>query len=368
MSRTSIFYHWAGLAVMSVFSMAQVMAAPEQASQASQLEKHCLEYRRQEFRTGQVTLVYVTEKAEPSGELQARSEFECRLFFQKDQLRFGRRGRRLPNGNWGDVDWTIITTDKYISDPKRDIAVVIGPTSDFESAREHFQAFHPAALGMSVNGPSGLAQDQMGRLLNRTDRVAVSVEEDVLDRLPTSRIDYDLEGGGTASVWIAAERGYSLVKAQERRGPPDHPIVAEVESKLIRYPTGELWYPEETITQLSVAGKIVQRHSVHVTEATFNIPLDSKTFRLDGLNLVPGRWIIDHSEGPARGLQWDGEKVVGITAERMRRDEEAAKTLGSIAKSPPQPAWKSWLLYANAAVLGVAAVVLAWRGLRRRLD
>ncbi len=345
------------------------LVADEPAPSAEQLERVALDYRRHTFDRGYVHLHRLREERDKQKNLVLESVSEHRLLFDGDAIRYGRNGRHPKGTEWGQIDWVILSQGKYIEDARRDLAIRVDLQSEYENIREHFQAFHPRALGMSLNSISSLVEDDLGRLLNRTDRRATAVARDEVEGVATWRIDYELTKplgeleGWAAAVWIAPGQGNGLIKAEERfkLGPTRHRF--EVRSKLKQYPQRGVWYPSETEVSQIDDGEVYSRERVTVKEAEFNIPIDPDEFTLKGLDLAVGRKIIDSSEGPARGLDWDGEKAVGISAEEVRRQEEIRNR---VYPEPPPLSWSRILKYGGATLLAVAAIGFGWYGLRRR--
>lgn len=357
---------WLAL-ILSFCTGALAAVEPPEFSPAD-LEQRALDYRRHMIRSADIILQMEKETRTGSGEFREH-RFEHHTRLEGSRIRRAVRGHG--SRTWGNWSETVLSGADYISWPGPQYGVLVAPQDEYDDAQDHLNVYDPRALGLNLGGLVDLDRDGIGSVLNRRSHRPVGVEAVRVDGADLLRIDYETAGEGHLSVWVAPSQGYGVVRmehaftfADGEREPGLRRMIADLERM-----EGDVWYPRSVTTEFLIDGERISREVVTVSEARFNIDLPESTFTLAGLNLPVGHEILDRSKGSARVLRWDGEQVVGISAEEVRRDEAAAKTLGTIDKPQRETfkaGWRQWLLYANAAVLGIAVVVLMWRGLRKR--
>jgi hypothetical protein len=281
------------------------------------------------------------------------------ITFDKTRIRQIRRIRLRGKSEWGGAERVIVTPTLSITDHedlKFPPPVQIDSTINYKLPREQLRVLNVQAVGMDINGADMLHSAHVESLLNRTDRRDLVVKADQRGGLDTWRIDYDLKQRNPpvhTSVWIAPTQGFSIVGIEMKIDEGGRQRMWVTDSQLKRYPAGDIWYPTKVVKTVKVGDQIVEHQVISIKDARFGGPVDEMAFTSSGLDLKPGRQIIDSSSGQPWGKVWDGDKMVDPS--------------GVQSAHPPSPAFRrSLLLWITATGLALLAIAYFWHVLRYR--
>jgi hypothetical protein len=340
----------ASLVCLAVLGVVPALCEPE--PRVEELEQKCIRYRLENTKRGYVRM-HVSDEIDP----QQQTERLYEITFDEKRIRQVRRCRLLGNKRWGEPEKIIVTPKAYIDDSEYvQTPVQMAPVSNYKEPREHLRVLNPQLLGMDLGGVDMLHFSHVEMLLNRSNRTPPTVQLDELAGLKTWRIDYKLkENGAEIKVWIVPDQGFSVVRAEAHTVQKNgERLVEATDSPLKQYPVGDIWYPRTVFKTLKRDGQVIKRQVVTIEEARFGGPIDDTAFTPTGLDLKPGREIVDSTSGLPWRKVWDGKKLV---------DPSAVKT------NPPNPERHRrprWLQLTLAACLGLIAAFYFWRAFRRR--
>lgn len=313
-----------------------------EAPNVEDLERRAITYRLENVKQGYVRMRVVNEKPPPS-------DTEClyEITFDPRRVRQVRRCRPQGRPEWGEPDSIVVTPDRYIADhvdAQSSTPVQVASAKDYRSPREHFRVLNVQALGMDANGADGLHTAHLESLLNRADRAATTVHADVRHGLETWRIDYDLkhrQRGWTAhvSLWIAPSQGFSVVGVEHRADQDGARYTTVVDSQMQQYPPGAVWYPSRVTKTVKEDDRVLDRQVITVEEARLGGAIDESAFTLAGLELKPGRPVVDSTSGQPWAKVWDGKEAV---------DPSQVQTA---VPSKDRYRWLLWVLAAGLALL-----------------
>jgi hypothetical protein len=341
------------VAVLAAISVEKSIALG-MAPSVDELEKATLAYRQAFTREGRILLRVLDSPSKPP-----KIEFEYRIAFADEKLRFDWRARAHGKKQWGLPDKKIFAHDSYVF-ASPGCAIVKAPATDYENPREHFHAFHPRGLGMTTSGMKLLHKiGGLESLINRADMEVISVERDQIGDYETWKIVKRQGNGRVLSLWVAPECGHSIVRAESVTELSNGRAMAAIDCKLKQYPPDDVWFPSVVEQRNTFDDRVVNGQTITVLEAYFGPLEDNTPFTLAGLELEPGKEIMDRVTQPGTqlGMVWDGTEAVPIDGR------------------PPQPAappveleaGRRWLLVVSAIVLGVLACASIAMATRKRV-
>jgi hypothetical protein len=202
----------------------------------------------------------------------------------------------------------------------------------------------PRCLGMVPMPSSDLFQCQLDSTLGRTDRGDISTRTDSWKGLPCQLIECENAAGHHTKVWIATDRGPSVVRIEITAGK----LMQAVESELAMLDSG-YWFPRRCEYCSVRDGKDEVREKVEVEVLSLNKPVDPAVFTLAGMNIqrnTPIVGISDEMHGP---VVWDGSAVVSTHNRQLPDDIQEANRASH---------GRSWLT--TLSVVSGAAAFLAF--------
>lgn len=111
----------------------------------------------------------------------------------------------------------------------------------------------------------------------------------------------------TFAVTLVPTRGYAAVQARGKYTREGAEVVTVSDSDLEQIEG--IWLPKSCSYFKTSAGKTIDKSFQAISYARLNRPLDPKSFRLDGMDLIPGTLV-----GTEKGtLKWDGTQLVAAT-------------------------------------------------------
>ncbi len=322
-----------------------------------ELERSAIAYRLKNIRKGYVKMHVINEKPYPRN-----MELLYEITFDEKRVRQIVRKRIPGNAEWGNPEKIIVTQDKCITDFEDGAvptAVQIVKAKEYKTPREHFRMLNVQALGMDINGADGLHESDVESLMNRSDRTIPVVHADVRKGVETWRIDYvrknkQEETGLHVSLWIAPRQGYSVVGIEVRSDQDGKRYTFVIDSEMMQYPVGEIWYPSKVVKTVKTDNEVVDRQIMTIEEARFGDQIDEAAFTPAGLNLKPGKEVVDYSSAQAHLNVWNGKELVKPSQVNVP------------PRNPALHRRPRWLLLALAAGLGLLSVVYFWRVFRKR--
>ena len=347
----------AGIAVLESTSLLY-SAAPvveETIPSVEEIERKAITYRLENTEQG-----YVRMLASDEISLGQKGESFYDITYDKSRIREIHRYRYVGETQWKSTEKYIITQEKYIRDVETaNITedVHVAPATNYKDPKKHYHILDPRPLGMDAAGTLALDDVHVEEFLNRSDRTVPTVLPDQSDGLKTWKIDYQLKGSEThVSIWIAPSQGFSVVQLELRYPGENGLIIENSKSQLKQYPVGNVWYPTRLVRTLSEKDRVASRQVVVVEEARFGGPIDETAFILAGLDLKPGRQVIDSTSGKPWMMVWDGKAEV---------KPSSVQTTPMTIPEPVRP-WKIWLSLIGVVALALCAIFYFWRSRRSR--
>ena len=253
------------------------------------VEKKLIEYRSSEqFNRGRVTFRKTVIRS-----VGFSDEFEYRIEFDGESIRFDWRGRTLGHKRWGGWHQHVVTPSYYLRDYPNGTSVHKGRISDYKNVRQTYQIFHPRTLGTSLNTYT-LAENGLHGLIGRSGRSEFAVAKEKLLGKDAVKIEFVLASpliSPKQIVRIVPEMGFAIVSAESNFRLGDKAVVSRMDAKYQKW--GETWYPKKIDHQYVKLGKLEHRETITVTSAEFGVPIESSTFTIEGLGLAPGRDVTD---------------------------------------------------------------------------
>lgn len=318
-----------------------------------ELEHRCIKYRLENVKQGYVRMLVVDDPHPQAMERLYESTFD------ENRVRQVRRVRLVGRDKWGGAEKIIVTPRLYMSD-HGDVTyppnVQINPAADHGSLREKSRVLNLQALGMDISGVDMLHTAHLETLLNRADRTKPIVQTDRCDDLETWRIDYDFKRPSQISethvrIWIAPSQGDSVVRLKLQTNQNGKLRTCVVDTQLKRYPIGGVWFPFKVTKTLELDGLVLNRQVTAVEEARFGEPIDDAAFTSAGLELKPGRQVVDSTSGQPWLKVWDGKDLA---------DPSVVRT------ATPSRDNRRWFLWTSSVGLALMAVIYFWRFYRGR--
>ena len=299
---------------------------------AEAIGRMSVEYRVNRCSSGSVKLHVYNEGATQSNE------------FLYEITRSGKRFRqimrsKLPgNTNWSYATTQIITSSNIIEDNQPDTAVLIKKLT--ARPDEDLLILDFRSLGMVMGGTSFLHKYPIDAFHNRSAaKQPAAVAAEKRDGLQYLRVDTVGESSDV-KIWYSPSQGYSVARMEVRIRGPKSTRQEVTESTLQQYPNGA-WYPAKVIFTQSVDGVVKRLQRIETVSASFG-DIDESVFSLNGLDLSPGRTVIDSTSGYSLSKIWDGSRAVDFHAV-----PEGASTGGQ----PPRSNKYRWWLFAISLFL-----------------
>lgn len=322
---------------------------------AEELERNMIKYRLENIRRGYVRIFVVDDPSPHPYE----SKYETT--FDETQIRQIRRLRSLGHDQWGDPEKIIVTQKSYMHSieygmdpPVAEIKPIT--KTEYVSIREAARILNIQALGIDINGISMLHTAHVETLLNLVDRSNVTVQEDRRGELETWRINYEMKRPNQkelahVSLWIAPSQGYSVVSMKLRAKQGGKIETCVLDSQLKQYQAGDVWFPVKVTKTLDLDGRVLDRQVIAVEEAHFGGQIDDATFTPAGLELKPGRKVVDSTSGMRWLKVWDGKGLADPS---------------SVPEAPAKPNRDQLLLWPIAIALALLAFFYFRRAIQRR--
>lgn len=311
------------------------------------LEQGVIDYRRSnQFERGRVTLLLTVYRS--SG---PREEFEYRISFDGESIRFDWRGRTVGTPSWGAWHKHIVTSKHYIRDYPGGTVVHIGANSEYTNVRRNYHIFHPRCLGTNLGGTSELAACGLHDLVGRADRSQLTAEKTALRGEPAWKIIYVLASSSikpTRTVWIRPAHGFAIQRAESiaRRGTKT--LVWEMDADYRKW--GQTWFPKSIDCRYIRLGKLERRETIVVQSAEFGVPIDASVFRMEGLGLKDGRGVSDTRSHDGHSYMWKNGKLKQLPpqAENYRTE------------TPRESNRSTWYVVASFGLAGIACALLVF--------
>lgn len=325
-----------------------------EAPSVESLEKKAITYRLENIRQGYVRMDVINDEPSPHN-----TECLFEITFDEHRVRQIRRCRQRGKTQWGDPEKIIVTSNNYIADHEdtnAPAAVLMAPATDYKFPREHFGLLNLQALGMSLNGADGLHEAHVESLMNRSDRTVPEVHADVREGIDTWRIDYEIQhpqqkGRPKVSLWIAPSQGFGVVGIYHHADQDGKRYSTSINTQMKQYPVSDVWYPQKLIKIVKEDNRIIDRQVVTVEEARFGGATDEATYTPAGLELKPGRKVVDSTSGQPWLKVWNGKELVNSSG---------------VPTAPVNPDHLRWLLWVLAIGLALMAVFYFRRVIQQR--
>jgi hypothetical protein len=322
-----------------------------------ELERSAIMYRLKNIKQGHVKMHVINERPYPRN-----TELLYEITFDKKRVRQIVRKRVPGHAEWENPEKIIVTQDRCITDFEDGAvptAVQIVPAKEYKTPREHFRMLSVQALGMDINGADGLHEADVESLMNRSDRTIPVVHADVRKGVETWRIDYvrknkQEETGLYVSLWIAPSQGYSVIGIEVKSDQDGKRYTFVIDSEMMQYPVCDVWYPSKVVKTVKADNKVVDRQIMTIEEARFGDQIDETAFAPAGLELKPGKEVVDYSSGQANLKVWNGKELVKPSQVNVP------------PRNPALHRRPRWLQLTLAGSLGMIALIYFWRAFRRR--
>jgi hypothetical protein len=276
-------------------------------AEIKRIERSSISYRLENVKRGYVR-IRISNEIHPV----QRGEFLYEVFFDDNRTQQIRSCRLLGQATWGKPEKAVITPTSYIKDVEFiDTAVLVSQTKNNDNAQQRLAVINPRLLGMVRGGADLLHTLDIEDLLNRSNS-NTTIQSVKLESDTAWRIDYHgtKEGGYGCSIWIIPEKGFSVARIELRMDQQGKRFMQTIDSHLKQYPLNGVWYPEHVIATDTLDGDLRLRQVVHVEDARFGESIDDSVFSLSGLNLEPGRQVVDASSGLPWAKVWNGTEAV----------------------------------------------------------
>src|SRR5579884_1668265 len=337
------------LAFFSSTVLVPLSAVAADDTDIKKIERASISYRLEHVKRGHVRF-RVSNEIHPV----QQSEFLYEFFFDDSRIKQTRMCRLLGKDTWGKPENTILTPSTCINDVEYiDTAVQVSQGKKNDNVQERLAVINPRILGMVRGGADFLHKLDIEDLLNRSD-ANTTLQSVKLEGDAAYRIDHHgaNKGAYRCSIWIIPDKGFSVARTEILLDQQGKKIIQTVDSRLKQYPLNGVWYPERVITTNTRDGDVLLRQVVYVEDARFGELIDDNAFSLSGLNLEPGRQIVDSSSGLPWGKVWDGQEAVEPSDVRT--------------SSPAQLERRPLLLWSLAVGLGLLAIFYFRRVIRQR--
>jgi hypothetical protein len=215
------------------------------------------------------------------------------------------------------------------------------------------EIFDPRLLGLWP-GVYGLAHHHsLEEALGRPDREKPELRRERWKDLDCWVISYRDLRGTHIELWVAPSQGYSVVRCLAEGNASGKANRGVLETEYAPVGNSGLWYPRSWVYEGLFDGKPLDKEVGHVTELSFNEPLDDKVFTLAGMNIAPGTGIVGQEpNGQYKSLDWTGEAIIDHVNPHF-----------SPTRQPAGTGWRGWLFGAAAgcSALAVLAIAFYWR-------
>jgi hypothetical protein len=211
----------------------------------------------------------------------------------------------------------------------------------------------PRLLGLVIVSSPNLAQSHFEEYVGAADRSPPSIKKTNWNGKDCLRIDYSFLGGNSkVRMWVAPDRGPSIVRMEiESRGRGKH-LVDTVECEFAAPHRSGYWYPTSCVYERKIDGKTTERELVTVEILSLNEALPTEVFKIAGMGIPKGTPVTGLPN--ARGSRsWDGETAVPLP--KTQPEPEAAA-----------PDWKRRLLLGTSVACAGFAGFFIWRALLRK--
>ncbi|MFH1417699.1 MAG: hypothetical protein ABII12_05360 [Planctomycetota bacterium] len=179
-----------------------------------------------------------------------------------------------------------------------------------EDRLERLAVFDPRLIGMVPCDYGVLGYNHLESFVGRPDRKNCAVSKEAIDTRNVWKIEYDIEGGARARMWISPDEGYSLVRAELEAPDGDAIIKDSITCQVEHHQEADVWFPKVVLWKRHYKGEIVDEQELTVERASFNQSIDPTVFTFKGLQVPPGTVLNELPRPPGRTRVWDGLKVV----------------------------------------------------------
>ncbi len=208
--------------------------------------------------------------------------------------------------------------------------------------------FDPRMLGIALSKVSvfdAVGLREAAQLKQRIDSRA-SVTLSPLNGVEAWLVEDTLKTeNGTISLhtWVVPSMGYIVPKRERVYSNANKNGKMSIETEYKEYEQG--YFPSQSIFVHEINGKVVNREKVIVEEGVFSEGVNPAEFRIEALNLKPGR----HVENFGEKMVWNGETLVPDPVWQSQRDY--------IPISISEQSWTRQIILAINAILCFALAV-----------
>ncbi len=220
--------------------------------------------------------------------------------FEDDNLRFDYHVSQKPDdpeGRSGFKTKNILTADLLIShnDPDHlgmNTAVTKASRKGLPGGHPPL-LFDPRLLGLSPARTVVLHGLHFEIFAANPDRTNVTVELEEIDGRNMSRVEYVRADGAKARMWIDADRGSNIVRAEFESTFRSEKWLSRSDCELKQYDVDGVWFPEVVTFQEFHDGVLQGGETTTVRAATFNIDINDDRFTMSTMNIPRGTPIND---------------------------------------------------------------------------
>ena len=154
-------------------------------------------------------------------------------------------------------------------------------------------------------------------IIGNANRTELTMIDDDLDGIATKKISFLDRRSIPVSVWIAPEKGYSIIRIEQNSGERNFhtKMIVRVE----KHESSGIWFPVECLcVETDNAGKFRNRLNIKVESASFNVLIPDDIFTPKTMNVPQGTVATRGGQlgVPSGNWIWDGNQIVEAAREQ----------------------------------------------------